>query len=176
MANVFAAAADSADPAEKMDDESLGAVQAVNFITAAKEAAQRAAGESRAPSRLNGTAKPEAAVAAHESIADPIAEGPIDPVPPAPGCTVAFMDSGLRIVGLPPDRPNLPPMFALHGSAGLMKRGNWDAILAEALKHAGDDLGVFVLQQPKAQSWEPSRADQMPSAAGPPKVLHRRPR
>jgi hypothetical protein len=57
----------------------------------------------------------------------------------------------------------------------MMKRGNWDAILAEVRKHAGDDLGPFVLQQPKAQSWEPSRADQMPSVAPPPKVLRRRP-
>ena len=34
VAETFAAAADADDPAEKMDDESLGAVQAVNFITA----------------------------------------------------------------------------------------------------------------------------------------------
>jgi hypothetical protein len=89
---------------------------------------------------------------------------------------LSFLEHDLRIHGFPPDRSNLPPMFALHGSAGMMHRGNWDAILAEAKKHAGDDLGAFVLQQPKAQSFEPSRADQMPSVAPPP-VFHRpRPR
>ena len=43
VAETFAAAADSEDPAERLNDESLGVVQAVNFLTAQREAQQRPA-------------------------------------------------------------------------------------------------------------------------------------
>ena len=116
VADTFAAAADSDDPAERLDDESLGAVQAVNFITAAREAQARIrvkAGPETAEVTGALPAEPEPRA---EPIPDP---GPVKPTPPSPGCTLAFMDSGLRIVGLNPDREGLPPIFALHGTAGL---------------------------------------------------------
>ena len=68
-----------------------------------------------------------------------------------PGFTLAFLETDFRIVGLPPDRPNLPPMFALHGSAGLMCRGNWDHVLEQAKKRAGE-LGHWIIQQPRASN------------------------
>jgi hypothetical protein len=173
VADVFAAAADSADPAEQLNDESLGAVQAVNFITAAREAQGRIRVKAGPATDALTSPLPAAPEPRTEPIPDP---DPVKPVPPRPGCTLAFLETDFRIVALPPDRPNLPPIFALHGSAGMMRRGSWDVVLAEAKKHAGDDLGAFVLQQPKAQSFEPSRVDQMPSVAPPP-VFHRpRPR
>jgi hypothetical protein len=150
VADAFAEAADSEDPAEKMNDESIGAASAINFVLAAKEAAQRAAGEHLAPSRLNGAAKPEASVAAPEDSPESF-DGPVDPVPPQPGQTVAFLETDFRIVGLEPDRPNLPPMFALHGSAGLMCRGNWGHVLGQAKKRAGE-LGHWIIQQPRASN------------------------
>ncbi len=147
VAETFAAAADSDDPAERLDDESLGAVQAVNFITAAREAQARIrvrAGPETAEVTSPLPAEPEPAV---EPIPDP---DPVKPTPPSPGCTLAFMDSGLRIVGLNPDREGLPPLYVLHGSAGLMCRGNWGHVLEQAKKLAGNDLGAFVTQQPRS--------------------------
>ena len=70
-------------------------------------------------------------------------------MPPEPGHTLAFLEHDLRIIGLDPDRPNLPTIYALHGSAGLMCRGNWENVLEQARKQAGGDLGAFVVQQPR---------------------------
>ena len=80
VAETFAAAADSDDPAEKMDDESLGAVQAVNFITAAREAQARIrvkAGPGTAEVTSPLPAEPEPP---EEPISDPIPES-IEPTP-----------------------------------------------------------------------------------------------
>ncbi len=70
-------------------------------------------------------------------------------MPPEPGCVLSFLEHDLRIHGLPPDRPNLPVVYALHNNAGLMRRGNWENVLEQARKQAGGDLGAFVVQQPR---------------------------
>ncbi len=146
VADVFAAAAGSDDPAEQMDDESLGAVQAVNFITAEREAQARIRVKAGPATDALTSALPAEPEPAAEPTPDP---GPVKPIPPQPGHTIAFMDSGLRIVGLNPDREGLPPLYALHGSVGLIRRGNWKTVLGQARKQAGGDLGAFVVQQPR---------------------------
>ena len=128
VADTFAAAADSDDPAEKMDDESLGAVQAVNFITAAREAQARIRVKPGPATDALTSPLPAEPEPPGEPIPDP---DPVKPTPPSPGCTLAFMDSGLRIVGLNPDREGLPPLYALHGSVGLIRRGNWKTVLGQ---------------------------------------------
>ena len=119
-------------------------VQAVNFLTAQREAAQSPTESVPAPKRVNGAAKPEAPVATPESIPEPV-----EPQPPEPGCVLSFLEHDLRIIGLEPDRPNLPTIYALHGSVGLICRGNWDTVQQQARKQAGGDLGAFVVQQPR---------------------------
>jgi hypothetical protein len=57
VAETFAAAADSEDPAERLNDESLGVVQAVNFLTAQREAAQSPTESVPAPKRVEWCCK-----------------------------------------------------------------------------------------------------------------------
>ena len=66
-------------------------------------------------------------------------------------CVLSFLEHDLRIIGLEPDRPNLPTIYALHGSAGLMCRGNWGHVLEQAKKRAGE-LGHWIIQQPRASN------------------------
>ena len=125
----------------------------MNFLTAQREAQQRPAESVSASSRANGTVKPEASVATPESIPEPV-----EPQPPEPGCVLSFLEHDLRIHGLPPDRPNLPVVYALHNNAGLMRRGNWENVLEQARKQAGGDLGAFVVQHPPAANGPPPSA------------------
>ncbi len=149
VAAAFADVVDADDPAKALDDQGLNAIQAVNFLVGQREAAQGLTGESRGPVLSNSAAQPEAPVAAPESAAESMPD-PIRPVPPQPGQVLAFLEHDLRIVGLEPDREGLPPLYALHGSAGLMCRGNWGHVLEQAKKLAGNDLGAFVTQQPRS--------------------------
>ena len=168
VAAQFAEVIDADDPAESLTDDSLRAVQAISFVTAAKEAQVRPpeARSSKAGGIKNLASAPAEPEPANQFGSD---AGPVnpEPQPPEPGATITLMDSGLRIVCLKPDRPDLPPVFALHGSAGLMRRGNWETILDSARKHAGgDDLGPVVVQKPQQQI-QPSRPDQRPFARRP---------
>ena len=84
VARVFAQVADQPDPAEAMDDDGLHAIQAINFITASQEAAQRAQQpvRTRAPAKVaNGAVEPLEPVVESppEPPAEPIAPCPISP-------------------------------------------------------------------------------------------------
>ncbi len=156
VVEVFAGAADKGgdNPAEVLDDQSLNAIQAVNFLVGQREAAQGLTGESRGPVLSDSAAQPEAPVEVSESVPDPVSD-PVEvdpkPVPPQPGEVLAFLEHDLRIHGLAPDRPNLPNCYALHNSGGLMCRGNWDHVLEQAKKRAGE-LGHWIIQQPRASN------------------------
>jgi hypothetical protein len=147
VVTAFAEVADKDDPAEALDDQSLGAVQAINFITAQREAAERKNGVPAHIPALVEERAPEATSPAQESVEE--GEEPAgDPEPPDVGCTIAFLEHELRILACPPDRPNLPPVYELRGRGGLLHRGPFDVVLEKARKQLGSNLGSWVLQKP----------------------------
>ncbi|MEE8225403.1 MAG: hypothetical protein V3R30_01165 [Kiloniellales bacterium] len=159
VAEVFTEVADTPAPAEVMTDESLGAVQAVNFVLAQKEAAERAqepAHTSTPPTAEDRAPEPSESVRESTQESEPPAG---NPEPPDIGHTLAFIESDLRITAHEGDRPGLPPVYQLHGHAGPMRRGPFDVVLELARKQAGGDLGPWIMQEPQP-SIAPARVDQ----------------
>ena len=151
VAAAMAEVAHEEDPAEAMGDEALGATQAINFVLAQREAAQRRG----APVAPTPAPAPDVAVEApqpaQESVEEP--EEPAgDPEPPPEGCTVAFITSDLSITALPPARPGLPLTYELKSRGRLMRRAAWEVVLELARKQVGADLGPFVATGPQPQA------------------------
>jgi len=65
--------------------------------------------------------------------------------------TLAFVESDLTIVAVPPSRPNLPTSFELRRHGMRCCSGNWVIVLKEARKLSGGDVGPWILQAPRTQ-------------------------
>ncbi len=170
----MAGVANEAAPAEALGDEGLRGVQAINFLQAQREAAERA-GQPVAPTpapvedrTVEASSQPE------ESTRESEVQGA--PEPPLEGHTLSFIEGNLCIVDCPPDRDGLPPIYEVRTTGGsLVKRGPFDIALELVKRHSGGGLGRWLVQEPRPQIG-PSRPDQAASRASVrPQVLRRRP-
>ncbi len=169
VSEAFTEVADTPDPGEVMTDESLGAVQSVNFLLAQREAAEHAQNPVRTSTPTVAVdAVPEPSSQPVESTLEPEVQG--EPEAPPERHTLAFAETDFHIVGCPPDREGLPPVYELRSrSGGLVRRGPFDHVLDLMRKQAGGALGRWVLQEPRS-SIEPSRLDQRSLSAPLPQV------
>jgi len=175
----MAEAATAADPGVVMDDAAIGATQAINFVIAAREAAQRkingaqaaptAVGESQTP------VEPAGEPLATDTDMAPVEQPAGDPPPPEIGHTLAFTSCDWRIRNAGPERPGLQNVYELRNSVGLARRGPFEVVLGLAREQVGDDLGPWI-DQPPPEQHQPARPDQMPLPSARPEVHRRRPR
>jgi hypothetical protein len=152
VAAIFAQATNGEAVAEKLPDEALHTIQAVNFLQAAQRQAQ--ASRDARPALVEPKPLPaqEVAVAPPEPAPELVPETPSEPEPCPVGHVVAFVESDLTIIGLPPPRDNLPPSYELRRRGMRCRSGNWPVVLEEARKLSGGDLGPWILQAPRAQT------------------------
>ena len=142
---------------EQLDDESLRVVSAISYLQASAEAAQsprEPAGSSASANGVSAAAAPAVTPAAPEvppEVIDVTPE-PEEPEGPAVGHTLAFLESDLTIIGLPPSRPGLPCGFELRRRGMRCRSGSWPLVLEEARKLSGGDLGPWIVQAPRAQT------------------------
>ena len=151
IAQVFAEVSDKDSPGEVMGDESLGAIMSINFVTAQREAAQHARNPVRTSTPPAVDTAPDPSSQPEEPIPD-VETPQADPEAPPEGHTLSFVEGTLCIVGCPPDRDGLPPVYEVRTNGGSMvRRSNFDTALELVRKHAGGDLGRWVLQEPRPQ-------------------------
>ena len=142
---------------ETLDDQSLRVVSAISYLQASAEAAQsprEPAGSSASANGVSAAAAPAVTPAAPEvppEVIDVTPE-PEEPEAPAVGHTLAFLESDLTIIGLPPSRPGLPCGFELRRRGMRCRSGSWPLVLEEARKLSGGDLGPWIVQAPRAQT------------------------
>ncbi len=175
VSEAFTEVADTTDPGEVMTDESVGAVQAVNFLLAQREAAEHAQTPVRTSTpAVADDAAPEPSPQPEAPAPEPEAQG--DPEAPPEGHTLSFVEGTLCIVGCPPCREGLPPIYEVRTVGGSMvRRANFDKALELVKRHSGGGLGRWLVQEPRPQIG-PSRPDQAASRASVrPQVLRRRP-
>ncbi len=160
VSEAFTEVADTTDPGEVMTDESLGAVQAVNFLLAQREAAEHAQNSVRTSTpAVADDAAPEPSPQPEAPAPEPEAQG--DPEAPPEGHTLSFVEGTLCIVGCPPCREGLPPIYEVRTVGGSMvRRANFDKALELVKRHSGADLGRWVLQEPRPEPGV-SRHDQL---------------
>ncbi len=151
VAAAFTEVAGQPDPGERLTDESLGAVQSLNFLLAQREAAERAKAPAHTSTPTVADAVPEATSPPPESTLEP--ETPQgEPEAPPEGHTLAFVEGTLCIVGCPPDRDGLPPICEVRTNGGSMvKRGPFNIALELVRKHSGGDLGRWELREPRPE-------------------------
>jgi hypothetical protein len=87
---------------------------------------------------LNGAQPPQDALEADGHQADEAKEPQLPPPPDQAESLWFGRDVEIRNLG--PDRRGLPPLYALHRGEKELKRGSWDACLAQAKKLIGEPL------------------------------------